>query len=96
MPASDTQRLQFVGIRNLRPLVENTDVADLDDRLIVLFAAAEILANQKSASAQIKLANAQARFSRLKSRVTGGAETITLGGTSGMSERPRGTIIRVS
>lgn len=96
MPASNVQHLQFRGIRKLRDLVSDSDVADLDDRLIVLFAAAELLARQKSADAQIKLAQAQQRYSRLKSRVTGGADTITLGGTSGERDRPRGTIIRVS
>ncbi len=94
IPAGDDQYLQFRGIRNLRALTEGADVADLDDRLIVLFAAAEILARQKSADAQVKLNLAQSRYSRLKGRVTGGADMIRLGGSA--TDKPiRGTIIRI-
>lgn len=36
-------RLRLWGVRQLRPLVEDDDVADLDDRLITLYAAAEYM-----------------------------------------------------
>jgi len=60
--------LRFTGIRNLNPLVAQADVAELDDQLIVLFAAAEVLARQKAGDASSKLAQAQAHYQRLKAR----------------------------
>jgi hypothetical protein len=72
--------LQFIGKRKLGNLVANEDTADLDDRLIVLFAAAEILANQKSEDAQAKLSLANERYARLKGRSKGGSRDAILGG----------------
>lgn len=96
IPSSDDQQLQFIGIRPLRALVSDSDVADLDDQLIVLYAAAELLARQGSKDAQAKLGAAQARFARLKGRVKGASEMTTLGtGNSYRTLRGR-TIIRVS
>lgn len=43
------------GIKKLSPLVADADRADLDDRMIVLFAAAEVLGGKGSKDAQIKL-----------------------------------------
>lgn len=62
--------IKFVGIRNLAPLVDDGDRADLDDRVIVLFAAAEMLAASNAADAKLKLDLAQARLARLKSNLT--------------------------
>lgn len=58
--------LQFTGIRNLKPLVDNGDQAELDDRLIVLFAAAELLAGNGAKDAGLKLDMAKAHYARLR------------------------------
>lgn len=50
--------LRFTGIRNLNPLVADTDRADLDDRIIVLYAAAETLAAAGEKDAQMKVSQA--------------------------------------
>lgn len=50
--------LRFVGTAVPNALVADSDVAVLDDTLIVLFAAAEILAEQKSERAALKLQKA--------------------------------------
>lgn len=90
-------RLQFKGIRPLRTMVSDSDVADLDDQLIVLFAAAEILARQKSEDAQAKQAKAVERFNTLKGRTRGGSSMFVLGGGTGRDpQRTRGTVIRVT
>lgn len=47
-------RMRITGIRRLNPLVEDGDLADLDDRLIVLHAAAEILAARGAKDAGLK------------------------------------------
>lgn len=50
--------LRLTGIRNLAPLVADADRADLDDRIIVLYAAAETLAAAGEKDAQMKLEQA--------------------------------------
>jgi len=67
------------GIKNLGGLINETDKADLDDQLIVLYGAAEMLARQKQADSQNKLAQAQAHYSRLKARLAK-TETFVIGG----------------
>ena len=65
---SGTLRLR--GVKTLSALVALDDTADLDDQLVVLFSAAELLARQKSGDAQLKLAQANAHFQRLKARLS--------------------------
>ena len=71
--------LRFHGIKNLGGLINETDTADLDDQLIILYAAAEMLARQKQADSQNKLAQAQAHYARLKARLSK-TETFVIGG----------------
>lgn len=79
LPVSNTQFLQFTGIRNLRPLVKDSDVADLDDQLIVLWTASEILARQGAQSAGVVLKLAQARLGTMKKRSKGAERTYRMG-----------------
>lgn len=77
-PISDTNgdpvtlegMLKFTGIRNLKPFVQDADRADLDDRLIVMFGAAELLAAAGAKDAQLKLDQANAIYRRLRSGLT--------------------------
>lgn len=94
-PASDTYRLQFYGFRRLNALVQDSDTADLDDQLIVLTAASEILARQKSEDAPLKQRMAKARFDQLKSRTKGGSSITVMGGGSKPQSLRGQTIIRV-
>jgi hypothetical protein len=67
--ASATDGLvRFTGIRKLRPLVDQADVADLDDTLLVLYSAAEILSREKANDANLKLQLAEQHYRRLKAR----------------------------
>lgn len=68
IPVDSSNAMQFKGIRKLRDLTADDDVTDLDDNLIVLFSAAELLARQKSEDANIKLKAGQQLYSRLKGR----------------------------
>lgn len=79
IPVSNSMTLQFKGIRTLRPLINDEHVCDLDDQLIVLFAAAEILARQGSASAPTVAAVAKSRLARVKGRVKSGSKTYRMG-----------------
>lgn len=77
--AQSTNIIRFHGIRKLRPLVAESDRADLDDTLLVLFSAAEILAREKSADAGLKLQMAEKHYARIKAR-NSKSETFSLGG----------------
>jgi hypothetical protein len=81
IPATDGAALRFTGIRKLTPLVEQSDRADLDDMLITLYAAGELLGGAKNPEAQIKFAQGKARKTTLQGRVTKTRNnTFTLGG----------------
>ena len=76
--ADGTDSVRIHGIRNLSPLVAESDLADLDDQLIVLFAASEILARQTQADANKNL-HKPAHYARLKAR-NAKTETFVIGG----------------
>lgn len=62
--------LRITGIRALRPLVDDSDRADLDDRLLVLYCAGSLLAAAGAKDAQLKLEAANRHYGRLKSEQT--------------------------
>lgn len=62
--------LRFSGIRDLAPLVEDSDRADLDDRIIVLYAAAETLAASGAKDAELKLNQANTLLRSKRSGLT--------------------------
>lgn len=59
-------RVKITGIRQLRPLVADDDRADLDDRLIVLYAAAEWLARNGAKDAQVKQDKANRHYLKIR------------------------------
>jgi len=88
--ATTTNVLRFAGIRKLRPLVSEANLADLDDTLLVLYSAAEILAREKSSDARLKLEMAEAHYKRLKAR-NAKSETFSLADGAGTPGRmPQG------
>jgi hypothetical protein len=80
--------VKVTGIRNLKPLVAGADVADLDDRMIVLFCAAEYLAASGGKDANMKLEQANKRYAKLR-----GAQMprkiFTMFGVRQSDDRPR-------
>ena len=62
--------LKFTGIRKLQPLTDDNHRADLDDRLIVLYAAAELLGASGAKDATLKLDAANRLYARLRSGLT--------------------------
>lgn len=95
LPDNNDMRLMFKCMRPLNPLVDNTDRADLDDDLIVLFAVAEELAAQKAKDADLKLKLAQGHLSSLLENAQSGAPMIQvgLGKPAGRGDR---AVVRVS
>lgn len=80
IPDTNDQKLHFTGFRKFTRLVNDGDICLLDDNLVVLFSAAELLARQESKDAGAKASAAQALYSRLKGRTKGGSRFYTLGG----------------
>jgi hypothetical protein len=74
-------RLKLIGIKKLTPMVQDDDVAMLDDRLIVLHAAAETLGASGAKDAAIKLNKAQERERMLTSNMSK-IKTFSLSGNS--------------
>jgi hypothetical protein len=82
--------VRFRGRLKVRDMVADADQAVIDGTLIVLFAAAEILAKQKSADAQIKLQKAQSLLTNIKRQQ--GADKrkpAIMGGGTEPERRPR-------
>jgi hypothetical protein len=77
--------LRFKGQASCNPLVADADKAVLDDVLITLFAAAEILAGQKAEHAALKLQKANQFLRRHFANLGGGKRhMIALGGVGSM------------
>lgn len=66
VPVDNNQVIRFRGTKKLAPLIAESDKADLDDVLLVLFAAAEILSRNQATDAPIKMAQATAHYNKLK------------------------------
>jgi hypothetical protein len=86
--------LRIHAIRKKQELVADGDRCDLDDQLVVLYAAAELLASRKDSSAQVLLTAAKAREVTLMGRLTKTRnKTFVLGGkgnrSPGERRRPR-------
>lgn len=97
IPASNDMKLQFEGVKKLGGLVNDSDTLDLDDNLVVLFAAAEILSNQQDADAEVKLRAAQNRLQKLRAQHSAGRPTVAMGQGDGHRKPLIGrTIVRVS
>lgn len=71
--------IYMFGTKTLSDLIQEADTADLDDRLIVLFAAAEILSRQKSNDAKVKLSQAERRLLTLRRNSQSASKPVQLG-----------------
>lgn len=86
--------VRVVGIRELSNFIADSDTADLDDTLLVLFAATEYLTRQKSPDAEAKSILAQSHYTRIKGRLAK-KKTFTMGGGEVAVERERLTARRL-
>jgi hypothetical protein len=93
VPASDQYSMQFIGIRKLQNnLINNSDRADLDDHMLVLFAASELLPKGSELAKQ-KLALGTDRFNTLKGNAAKSNRTFRMGsGAVPTSDRGRVTV----
>lgn len=65
-PATLDGTVYLTGIRKLKPLVSSDDRADLDDRLIILFCAAEYLGSKGDKAADSKQQQANRLYAKLR------------------------------
>lgn len=73
-------RVRFVGQRVLPVLLQPTDVALLDDQLLVLSVAVDVLALRKQPLAQVRLSYAQERLRSLRAMYPSRSHSVILGG----------------
>ena len=86
-PAADgPYRVRFWGVATLVKMVADSDRAILDDTLIVLHAASEVLKRQKAPDWEDKLRDAQVHLTRLRAQMGGNkrAPFVMGGGVSGL------------
>lgn len=95
VPETSTQTLEFTGIKPLATFTQDTDLADLDDLLIVLWAAAKFKAKRGDSDAQATLSQAQAHLSQLKGNRQSGFERFNMAG-GGLKPRPKRVVVGVS
>lgn len=96
VPASNNQYIIWRGIRSLNPLIADDDTADLDDQLIVLLTAAEILEKQGSPSAGTMKKLANGRLVSMRARSRGASKRYRLGMGATTSDRPNKIVVRAS
>lgn len=96
IPDDNTQIFTIRGIKHLRPLVAMSDVADLDDILITLTVAAEILARAGAKDAMKVEAAAAKRKAQLQGLSQGNSLQVNMAGPRDPHLSNRGkTIIRI-
>lgn len=83
MPDQSGETIRISAFKKLAPLVADNDVCTLDNDLIVLFAAAELMASQDAQKATAKLNLANKLFAKLR-----GGSVNTEGSSFVMGSRP--------
>lgn len=87
IPATNSaSTVRFWGMKALAPFIEEDDRADLDDHLIVLFAAATLIKDKKDRD--LKLAEATSYMATLKAKSSGTRRMFVLGGEQPYIRRP--------
>lgn len=86
---STSQKIRFTGQRALDVLVSDSDTADLDDLMLVLFVAAEILMRSKQADAQQKLQLATERLRAQRGAYPNRPKGLTFGGKNEREQKNR-------
>jgi hypothetical protein len=89
IPITDGNLVGFSGKRKFEPLVKGSDRILIDDIVVVLFCAAEILAALKSEDAKRKMDMASARLLKLRARINEHGRTI-VGGVDPLNSKGAG------
>ena len=92
---SSVYSVQITGIPKVVRLVNDADVLNLDDRLVVLICAAELLERSKSGDAKVKRAAADRRFIKLAGRGKSKRDGFRMGMGSSTRMDPYKAVVRV-
>jgi len=93
-PLPDAEgEMQFRGFKKFAQMVDDADRCLVDDHLVILYSAVELL--PKDRNVQAKLMAAQQRFLRKKARSKTGTESFRIGGQGPRGGTPQKAIIRV-
>lgn len=95
LPATAYHSIQFKGYIKLGKLVNDTDKCWLDDELVLLFSAAEVLKADDADDADSKLQLAQGYLQRLKANSKGAGKRYQLGLGSSPSRLPINATINI-
>ena len=95
LPAT-AQQMQFVGFPTLARMTADSDLCRLDDDLIVLFSAAELLASQGDKDASAKLQAAQDHLAYLKKRLKATESSCQIGLGIPEDRRPIRATVRIA
>lgn len=98
MPGTNTANggssVEFIGFLQWAKLVNDADTCKVDDQLVVMFAAAQILKRQKSDDADAMLAAANKHLNTLRARTKVGQTRFQVGlGDSIVRRHPRATVL---
>lgn len=69
LPVTNDREVRVTGIRKLTPLIVAGDRLELDDMMVALFAASELLADRNKAQSGVLQQKAVSRFNTVKGRV---------------------------
>lgn len=93
IPASDDLVVRFEGFKKIATFISDDDVCTLEPDLVVLFAAAKLLAREKSADAPEALKSAQTFYNNLKRGSNRTERATPIGGQPQMPLGRTGTIV---
>ncbi len=89
IPVSNGIRMRFEGIKKLAPFIADGDRADLDDDLVVLFAAVELLRRRDAKDSEAKTSVANRLYTALKGQQSGKKGMFVMGGGHDPNMGPR-------
>lgn len=96
IPASTGDSIRFKGKKKFVQLVNDADVCLLDDHIVVLFSAVELLGEKASQTLKTKFAAAQARLGSVKGRSKNEDGRIRVGLGSAQPRPSHRSVVRVS
>lgn len=95
LPAS-AQQIQLKGRKKFVQMVDEADICLIDDHILLLTCAVQLLPRQKSGDAQVALEALRQRMSRVKSNSKGDGATVKIGGGGRRGgDMPSKAIIRI-
>jgi hypothetical protein len=94
IPATSGDSINFIGKRKFTQLVDDADRCLIDDHVVVLSAAVELLPEKSAGKLKLKLAALQSRYNRIKGRSKAGSGSVRIG-LGSPAPSSQGLVLRV-